>query len=463
MADVIMSVAGTYATEKDLVEYSSPANTVVVTGDSWAAGEIAADGVSSASKGIFRNTNAFLGNYFEPVNIAGVGGEPIAGMKARFSSAVIAYNPVYWFYIGGINSVKGNISAADMFADMKFMIDLAISNGITPIILPCQASEGGFTVDAVNETEVRLRIDQWGFYNRKLLTYAMQKSGWIYASTAYQGIIDQEFYDTTYATVYEPAITAAYQLDGAHIAQAGALRAGKDIASQLSSIFQSVDMLPRHDNDYGKGVNNPMQKVTGTPWLAQADGAGFTGPAAEGWLGQIIGAGTGAVVGTQVARTDVEGAYWARNTAVNMQDGQVFNYSEKKTGGAGFDFHLLADADLAIGDVVEFYAEININSVSDGAGGSGDLNQVNMAVRLTTAAHVTVEYIYANRNSGSTTPSYVDSDLTDAIRVIATARYTIPATVAEWSISFNAQILAGAAGDTDFIFDVGRVGVRKIA
>lgn len=438
----------------------SPSSTMVVIGDSWARQDEHADPTDTPSNGIARNLNSLMGNFFEIINIAGVGGERLDEIQARFSTDVIAYNPTYCILIGGENDIGQDRTAAQMWASTKLMIDAAIAAGIIIIVLPAQPMQGAFSGDDTASTQ--LRVDQWGLYNRELLTYSMQQPSFIYASKAYESLLKQDYTDAF--SVYMPTPEDVYRLDNSHINSAGALMVAKSIKSQIESAFPEVDMFPRHYNDLGAGCWNPMMKVTGTPSTAGigAGSDGITNAPPEGWYAKIQGAGTGVAVASQVARTDVNGAYWARFVCTNMQTAQYLRFLESETSAFNYNRHLLSDHGLAVGDIVEFYCEIKIHDVSDGAAGNGELNNITMKVNIEDSTNAEVSTLQANRGDVDA-DVYHAADMEDEIRVFSTIRHTLAATSHYFRIGLNAYIQTGASGDTDFTIDFGRIGVRKIA
>lgn len=432
--------------------------TLVVTGDSWIVAEVAGGGVNTAARGVFRVLNSLLGNYFEFINLAGVGGERLDQIQARFTSDVLAYNPAYVGIIGGENDISADRTAAQMFASTKIMIDLAIDQGCIPLVLPCQATEAGW--GAVSAASVIARIKEWSLYNRALLNYSMQKSGWIYLSKAFDGITDQSF--TTSVGEYAPAILPAYSFDTGHANESGALRIAKDIHGQINGLFAFPDMLPRHDKDKGAGCHNPMQKITGTDNAAGILDATVTGTIPQGWYAVRSGT-TGTSVASQVARTDVAGAFWNQFVCTGYGTGTKLSTREMGSTLWVYDYHLLPDYDLAVGDIVEFYFEVKISGVSDGAGGNGELNGLQAIVYILDSSTSVVSTLTANVNSGSTSKVLVASDLDGSTRVLSTVRHTLAANSYKWRVEIEAPVQAGATGTTDFTFSVGRVGVRKIA
>jgi len=438
-------------------------NTLVEIGDSWVAAETTAAG-ASAARGVFRNVNINLGNYFEIVNIAGGSGENLAEIQARFATDVLAYNTGYAFLIGGENDAAQGRTAEQMFASTKLMIDSAVNNGVILIVCPCQLTQANFVNDT-SAADVNNTAKQVSLYNRMLLTYSMQKSGWIYASKAWDGITDQNFSEPTYSQ-YVPAIKSEYQIDAGHVNHAGAFRVGKDIAAQLNDLFYQPDMFPRHDNDFGKGCVNPMMRTT-TPNYTNgiAGGAGITGTPPSGWYARIRNAGTGVCTVSQVPRDDIVDANWFKGVCTAMQSIQNIEFRESDTAAFNYAnvYKEIADYDIAVGDTVELYAEIKIHSISGTVVSNGELNQVIMSAQMTNAANGAVDIPVLNISSGSTSDPYVGSDFEDVPLVIHSARYVIPENTVKWYVWFNANIQSGATGDTDFTFEIGRVGIRKIA
>lgn len=429
--------------------------TLVVTGDSYASTETHASATSSAGRGIFRNFNARLGYFFEIISITGIGGQTLAQIAARFSTDVLALSPGYVGILGGINSIVAGQTGAQMYATTKVMIDSAVTAGIIPIVLPAPLSNLQWgTVSAADQLA---KVANAMEYNRLLNLYSIQKSGWLYASNAWAGVTDQAYLSVTYSKNV-PSQLAAYAYDVSHLNMAGAFRVGtKELFNQFGKLFPISNVLPVHETDRISAAVNPLKLTTiaDTAYVPVLPGAGCTGTPAQGYYPRIVGAGSS--VSSQVARTDIAGAFWDQYVVSGLTVGSYLSIIESSSPAFSYNsiYHIMSNLGLVPGDIVEFYTELKMSGVT------GDFNNITGNVYVLTSANALIDTVGINYNTGGTGASYNVADIDGSILVFASVRYTLPATADRWrwEHTFECKTTgASVAGTVSF----GRCGWRKV-
>ena len=192
--DVGMSVD---ALKRHIINGSSltltTSRSIVLIGDSWTAAELDVNPDNTADTGVFHNFNSLIGQYFTILSVAGVGGNTLAEMRARFQTDVIDLAPEFVWIQGGQNDIGQFRTADDMFADMQWMIQESLSNDITPLVVPC-ATTGAMLEDPV----VAGNLLAWGRYNTLLMNYASGANGsWYYFPNESKVITDNGFQNTS--------------------------------------------------------------------------------------------------------------------------------------------------------------------------------------------------------------------------------------------------------------------------
>ncbi|SMC74933.1 GDSL-type esterase/lipase family protein [Sporomusa malonica] len=79
-----------------------------------------------------------------PIINKGVNGDTSAGMLARFSNDVVRCSPSHVIIMGGTNDACAGVAAEEVYDNISRMVDLAVQNGIIPIIgipIPCNYSK----------------------------------------------------------------------------------------------------------------------------------------------------------------------------------------------------------------------------------------------------------------------------------------------------------------------------------
>ena len=434
--------------------------TLVISGDSWVSAETQNSPLVAPARGIIQNLNMRIGNRLNIINVAGGSGERLDQIAARHNTDVLAYSPTFHVLIGGENDLAQNRTARQMFASTKSIIDSDIAAGIIPIVFPAQATEASFGSNSA--AAIQSRINQWLLYNRMLSTYSLHKLGWIYLSKAFDGVIDHTFSEKLFG-VREPALRKEYQLDIGHVNHAGAFRIAKDAAHQLRILLPTIDAISLHDNYKNPAGHNPMMKTSGTahgPGIA--GGTGIVGTPPEGWYARINGKGNGTCNISQIARTDISGANWFRAACSSMQANQSIEFRESDTTAFNYIEHQVAEYGYAVGDVIEIYAEIKVHSIRGTVIPTGTVNNINMRAQILTSTRKGLDVLSANLSESSSSP-YLGSDFENEILILSTTRYTIPDTATAWYLWFIVAIQNGAIGDSDFIFELGRIGTRKIS
>jgi lysophospholipase L1-like esterase len=261
-------------------------NTVVLLGDSitWFNMPMSDGfgGMNTLAYGYFTWANVLLKQAFTVVNYAGVSGDTTAGMLARVSTDVLAYNPGWCFVLAGTNDIATGVSSATIIANLKAIYTALNAAGIKTVMLT-------ILPDQRYATDSGKRLI-WSTVNLWMKEWAKLQNNLVLVDAA-AAIIDP-----TAATIVPRANTTS---DGTHPLALGAYLIGKAITSSLSSIVIPQATLPVWNNDPLNLVTNGFQ--TGTAGTV----TGGTGVAADGWT--LANNGT-TCVGSKDTRSDGLGA-----------------------------------------------------------------------------------------------------------------------------------------------------------
>jgi hypothetical protein len=123
---------------------------IVWLGDSWGATAIGY--LSSA----LTNRCGF------PVTVidAHVSGQTLQQMNARFATDVLPFNPRYVIVQYGANDINGNVSLAQMQADIRTAIANCRSNGMKPIVLGLPPINSQLSTALSGNDSIRAEIDK---------------------------------------------------------------------------------------------------------------------------------------------------------------------------------------------------------------------------------------------------------------------------------------------------------------
>ena len=233
-----------------LIQSRARKNTCVLSGDSITA--ICAPDVSIEGVARFYDTgwwlfaNALLGQRFDVLNYAGVGGDTSAQLLTRFETDVIAYKPSYNFIEIGVNDIGEGVPYSEIWSNILAMIDLDIANNITPIVSTITPTASMTTSD---------RIESYYQLNKLIRDSEELIDGLIVLDmgTAY---LDPSIEQPT------PIANAVY--DGTHPSAYGAILKGKRCYEKLDAIIPKREIFSNTNYDPNVINTNAMQLgVTG--------------------------------------------------------------------------------------------------------------------------------------------------------------------------------------------------------
>ena len=92
-----------------------------------------------------------------PVVNLGKSGDTTATMLARFDQDVLPFKPKYLIILGGTNSLRGGVPAAQVITELAAIRDKCLTNGIRPILLTLPP----INPDAINEVFHEETVDNW--------------------------------------------------------------------------------------------------------------------------------------------------------------------------------------------------------------------------------------------------------------------------------------------------------------
>ena len=204
---------------------------------------------------------------------AGVASDHTVSMKARFQTDVLSKNPDIIIGHGGTNDLNNNVSAAEIFANVKDMIDRGLAAGALVVwqtVFPKGGSGSDFTASQ------KLRRDA---YNRMLKDYGERTKNLI--------VVDHDKYltDHTDGTLWDEASP-----DGLHLGELGSYWQYLGLRDALRGILPPED--PTLNWNFSGGydaTNNPYGNILTNGLLASpgvtpgVKGTGVSGTVADNW------------------------------------------------------------------------------------------------------------------------------------------------------------------------------------
>lgn len=282
---------------------------------------------SSYENGYFSWANAIMGQRFEVIINAGIGGNTTSQMLARVDTDVIAYHPRWCFVLGGTNNLGATSASVQIIADLSKIYAKLNAAGIriaVGTIPPSQSLNGS----AANSLQWWL-ANQWIRSNAVANGYLLVDIGTVYSDI----------------TSLYPIPKSGYSLDGTHPSLKGALAVASAIATAFGTIVppvQSVLPMTNHDTE-NFTVNGFMLGTGGTL-------ASLTGQVADSWAAKFNGASS-----TKSA------------SKVAPADGQGSWQQLAMTGGSGSEIWLeQLVSGYTAGDKLVAYCEFQADAAMDG-------------------------------------------------------------------------------------------------
>lgn len=298
------------------------------------------DSGSTQQRGMFTWANQMLRQRATVLNYAGVSGDRMTGMAARFATDVAAYSPANVLIADAINDIADGVSAATIQARYQTLIGLCRGIGARAV-LTTVAPNGSL---ATGQKAVLGTVNRWlkALPDADILVIDVAA-----AVAAPTGMA----FDTNLST------------DGLHQSRRGAARMGAMIADTLDAVLPGATPLPSTAGDPGNALPNPL--ISGT--------VGANVP--TGW--DLYPAQGGGVAYSIVARTD----------------GRSGNWLQANTAGGGFPAYLASQGSLsgiaAPGDRVSAVLEVQ----SD-AGWTNVSGQVQLFCQVLNASNTPVAVAY---------------------------------------------------------------------
>jgi len=397
--------------------------TCVIFGDSITAQNFAVSATynSYADNGYFNWAQAYLGQPFELVRNAGVGGNGTAAMLARIQVDVLAYSAGWVFVQEVYNDIIGGVPWATTVANLQTIYQTLVNAGSNVIALSGIPS-ANFTTQAHKDAISNINI--W------MRAYCLRNPGMVFVDV-YTPLLDP--------TSAAGAGITAYFVDGIHPSTLGAQIMGQAIYNTVKNLIpasgMSLSMADRASatNPYGNVLLNPVMQGSGG-----SAGAGFSGVIAASWV-TLIENGTVSVVCSTPARADFPNFNWQQMAITCSSGVGVVDLYQQPTLPAG----------IAAGDLIYGQGELNITALATTTLSRLKISITALDSGFTPVANVINNVIAMGNNNGSIIPgSYT----------LRTPNFVVPADAAY--LNFTAQATLAGAGTATF--QIGRCEVRKV-
>jgi lysophospholipase L1-like esterase len=259
-------------------------NRVVLLGDSLSSvngGPGSSSPLYMSTSGWFTWANIRLGHRLVLVNNAGVAGERVDQMLARFASSVTAYSPSIVTVLGGTNDVSQSRSYDLIIADLAAIYDSVYATGALCLAIPIPPIT---TLSDANRTTLQ-KVNRW------IKEQARQRKRFVVSDIG-AAIVDPS--TSTFSTSWSPA--SGMTSDGIHPTPAAAPLMGRIFADDVSPYLARAPLLFQGNADVTNLVTNGGIYGTGTS-------------SPTGW-------GSSSDIGTwsYVARSDGVAGNWAQFT-----------------------------------------------------------------------------------------------------------------------------------------------------
>lgn len=219
----------------------------------------AANDAERRNRGYWTVADTLLGQLYDVVAYAGIGGNTCAQMLARVATDVLAYNPDVCVVMGGCNDIAGGRTYAQIIADLEDIYDLLRADGIHII-----ATTSVPSISYATATQK---------------TYFQDLATWVAAYVAAHPS-DMTYIDTgsLYADANEHPQTG-YTWDGVHPTALGGYTLGAAIATAIAGLAPARNLWLDAGDSRLINSNTAMGGAGGTT------SGSATGTVATGFLG----------------------------------------------------------------------------------------------------------------------------------------------------------------------------------
>jgi lysophospholipase L1-like esterase len=369
--------------------------TFVLLGNSRIFLETASNGQQKQQRGIFTWANQRLGQRCQVLNYAGVSGDKLSLMPARYATDVAAYAPKVVLIADAVNDISAGATPTQVQGYYTDLITLNRSIGARTVLLTTNPSNAHTTAAQA----VLAATNRW----LKSLTDP-----------------DILVIDVTSVIAADTGLAWApgFSTDGLHQSRRGAARMGRVVAAALDPLIPRWDLLPATAGDPANGVPNPLM-------------SGTTGTGVPTGWSVFPAQGTG-VTYSLVARTDQRPGNWFQaDTTAAAAD--VFMTSTAPLAGVA-----------AAGDYVEAVVEVDSDAWTAVAGNVRLVCRLLDASNAVAATVIDGHYISTSQvgDTGDTTAYPLENQpgLGGTV-VLRTPRVPVPgnATQIKFEFEFNGQ------------------------
>ena len=308
-----------------------PPQTMVVIGDSLTEqGGMIAAAPQFKPYSAWVWANVLLGQRFEILKNAGIGGQTTSQILARLQSDAIALNPGWCHLLCGTNNMgtAGGVSTAK--ADITSMLDALDAAGIRTIIgtIPPKITSSYTGTQKADTMELNRWIIQQGRTRRNLIVVdyfqALTEIGGNYANPIYG-------WNTT--------------SDGTHLSAVGGYICGRALADAILATGESSASYRFHPPTSSNGINLlPYPYLNGTSATTAPQGS------------TVSGSATATATWASQNSSDTPGVPWR---VLTVQNG-AGNLSIQQNASVGVN-------GLAVGDQVRAYVEFDISNLDQAA------------------------------------------------------------------------------------------------
>lgn len=393
--------------------------TCIIFGDSFTQRNQGGTTVRLLDWGYFNWAQALMGAPFTLLRNSGVSGNTTAQMSARLATDVLAYNPDWVIFQGGINDVKaGTLTAAQIVTNLQNICQQLAERGIKVVFLTLPPN----TESAGNSVKVQT-------VNQAMREWCLRDYGRVICVDTYSPTVD--------ALATTGALASGMSDDNLHLSGKGARAWGQAIANALQSLLPNRNFLPA-SNGESYGINATSKQLLDNPMHATGSAVAATGTGASGtvpssWLGSASGMTAGTAVFTpSQARPDGIGLE-QKIVVANAEANSSVNIRQNP-----------AVARFAIGDTVYIVGQIRIANAAN-------IKSINLGATVTIDG--VTNQINCLETSGTT--NYDSSAVTLTFR---SGDFTLTGTSIT-AATFVASVTFNASGAADIY--VGRPGYYK--
>ena len=310
---------------------SKAAQTMVVLGDSLTE----QGGMISAAPALKPNSawpwmNVLLGQRFDILKNAGIGGQTTTQIRARLQTDVLDLKPGWCHLLAGTNNMGASGGVATAKADITAMLDALDKAGIRTILGTMPPRTGGSYTGTQKADTMEL--------NRWIVKTARERRNVVLVDY-FQGLTDP-------TGNYAPsAFGGNTTSDGVHLSAIGGYICGRILADAILSTGEASPAYRFHPSVAANGINLlPYPYLNGTSATAAPQGT------------TVSGAGAASSTWSSASSTDMPAIPWRVLTVPNGS-GAIQIQQNANVGANG----------LAIGDTVRAYLEFDISNLDQAA------------------------------------------------------------------------------------------------